>query len=226
MGERTPGHEPILALLVDDHPLVRGGLAQLLAEERDLEVCGEASTGREALDLAASLQPDLVIVDLALPDVSGIELIRDLKSRHPHITILALSMHDEEIYAERALRAGASGYVMKGQPPQEVIAALRRVLGGGLYVSEAMAAAMVERTVRPGRADAPSPVASLTDRELEVLTLVGEGLAPREIAAKLHLSVHTVETHRSHIREKLDLPDAAALRRFAVRWMRGQQRQS
>lgn len=215
-----PGPTKMEVLLVDDHPVVRRGLVQLLSGEPDLEVCGEANTGREARALIAEAQPDLAIIDLALPDVDGIDLIKSLHGRHADIPLLVLSMREEDIYAERALRAGARGYIAKGRPPEELLRAIRQVLAGSVYLSTEMADTILRRVVEgDSHADAALQN-SLSDRELEVLRFIGNGLGPSQIAQSLHLSVRTVETHRNHLKQKLNLPDAAALRRFAVQWMR------
>jgi DNA-binding NarL/FixJ family response regulator len=208
---------------VDDHPVVRRGLAQLLSDEPGLDVCGEANNGHEARELVAETQPDLAIIDLALPDVDGIDLIKSLRGRHPGLALLVLSMREEEIYAERALRAGARGYVTKGRPPEELLHAIETVLDGHVYLSTEMADTILHRVVRGNdRADA-TLLSALSDRELEVLRLIGDGLGPSQIADGLHISVRTVETHRNHLKQKLSLSDAAALRRFAVQWMRERQ---
>jgi DNA-binding NarL/FixJ family response regulator len=203
-------------LLVDDHPMIREGLRQLLAKQPDLEVCGEAGSGHEALAAAAEQSPDLVFLDLSLPDMDGVDLIKDFRSRHPHAAVLVFTMRDEQLYAERALRAGAAGYLMKGERPQIILEGVRRVLGGEVAVSEAMASTLLRWFVRPGASADRSPLAALSNRELEVFHLLGEGCGPREIAERLHVSVRTVETHRLHIREKLHLDSAAALRHYAI----------
>lgn len=206
-------------LLVDDHPMVRQGIIRVLGREEDFQVCGEAGTAAEAHELARTVQPAVAVVDLALPDADGIELIKDLHARHPDLVILVLSMRDEELYAERALRAGARGYVMKGKRPRQLVEAIRTALDGGVYLSETMAARLMRRLVDADAQGAEgSPVDSLSDRELQVFTLIGEGMGPTRIAEKLHLSVKTIETYRAHIKRKLNLPDAAALRKCAIQW--------
>ena len=206
-------------LIVDDHPIVRQGLAQLINQEKDLEVCGQAEDAHEAMQAIRQLQPDMVIVDIALKDTSGMELIKDLKVRYPDLPVLTLSMHDEAVYGERALRAGARGYVMKQEATGKVVTAIRRVLSGEVYVSEGMAAKMVSKLVGGGTRTASSPADSLSDRELEVFRMIGEGFGTREMAEKLHLSIKTVETYRAHIKDKLGLQDANELLRTAIQWV-------
>ncbi len=207
-------------LIVDDHPIVRQGLAQLINQEHDLEVCGQAEDAHEAMQAIRKLQPDLVIVDISLKDTSGMELIKDLKVQRPDLPVLTLSMHDEEVYGERALRAGAKGYIMKQEATEKVVTAIRRVLAGEVYVSNGMAARMVSRLVGGGeRKKAGSPLDSLSDRELEVFRFIGEGFSTREMAEKLHLSVKTIETYRAHLKDKLGLQDAGELLRAAIQWV-------
>jgi DNA-binding NarL/FixJ family response regulator len=206
--------------LVDDHTILREGLAELINHSDDLTVCGEASSANEALDRIPAVNPDLVIVDLALPETGGLELLRTLKIRHPNLPALVLSMHDESIYAERVLRAGARGYIMKHEAVTEVKAAIHRVLEGGLYLSRRISDQLVESAVRdrPGR-EVP-PISRLSDREFEVLEMIGLGLGTSEIARKLRLSVKTIETYQAKLKEKLDLPDAAKLFQYALRWVK------
>ncbi len=209
-------------VIVDDHPIVRQGLAQLIEQEDDLHICGQAEDAHEAIRAIRELNPDLVIVDISLRTSSGIDLIKDIKAQFPALPVLTLSMHDEALYAERALRAGARGYIMKQEAPEEVVTAIRRVLAGTTYVSQGMAAKMVNKIVAgPGEKNA-SPVDRLSDRELEVFRLIGEGYGTREMAEKLYLSVKTIETYRAHIKEKLNLQDANELLRAAIRWANAQ----
>jgi len=205
-------------LIVDDHPLVRKGLEQIINTQEDLAVCGEAGTLLEALEAVETLRPDLAIVDLSLGDSSGIDLIGALQERRRGVQVLVLSMHDEAFYAERALRAGARGYIMKGGSLSEVVEAVRKVMKGEVYLSSHMTARVAERLVGGEWNAFQSPLDSLSDREKEVFALIGEGMGPSEIARKLHLSVKTIETYRAQIREKLSLADAAALRRYAIHW--------
>jgi DNA-binding NarL/FixJ family response regulator len=211
-------------LIVDDHPIVRQGLAQLIDQERDMEVCGQAEDAHEAMGAIKSLHPDMVIVDIALKDTSGMELIKDIRAQYADLPILTLSMHDEAVYAERSLRAGARGYIMKQEATERVVTAIRRVLAGDIYVSDAVAAKMVSRMATGGPVVGASPVENLSDRELEVFRLIGEGHGTRQVAERLHLSIKTVETHRAHIKEKLDLKDANELFRSAIEWVNSQRK--
>lgn len=206
-------------LIVDDHPIVRQGLAQLINQEKDLEVCGQAEDAYEAIQAIRQLQPDMVIVDIALKDTNGMELIKDLKVQHPSLPVLTLSMHDESVYGERALRAGARGYIMKQEATEKVVTAIRQVLAGEIYVSSGMAAKMVSKFVGGGTRTAGSPADILSDRELEVFRMIGEGYGTREMAEKLHLSIKTVETYRAHIKDKLNLQDTNELLRSAIQWV-------
>ena len=206
-------------LIVDDHPIVRQGLAQLIDQETDLQVCGQAEDAHEAMQAIRTLHPDMVIVDISLKSTSGIELIKDLKVQHPDLPVLTLSMHDEAVYGERALRAGAKGYIMKQEATEKVVTAIRRVLAGEVYVSDGMAAQMVSKIVGGGTKKAGSPVDRLSDRELEVFRLIGEGFSTREMAEKLHLSIKTIETYRAHIKDKLGFQDANELLRSAIQWV-------
>src|SRR4051812_38389417 len=205
-------------LLIDDHPIVRQGLSQLINQEHDLHVVSEAASAREALDAMDRGSPDIAIVDISLDDRSGIELIKDLRARDPNLPVLALSMHDEALYAERALRAGAKGYIMKQEATEKVMGAIRKVLEGQIYVSERMASRLLNQFVntRPGEED--SPLGRLSDRELEIFSMIGRGLGTREIANKLYLSIKTVEAHREHIKEKLKLKSGTELMRMAVQY--------
>jgi DNA-binding NarL/FixJ family response regulator len=215
----TNSQDKRTVLIVDDHPIVRQGLALLINQEKDLEVCGQAEDAHEAMQAIGRLDPDMVIVDIGLKDTSGIELIKDLKIQHPDLPVLTLSMYDEAVYGERALRAGARGYVMKQEATEKVVTAIRCVLAGEVYVSSGMAAKMVSKFVGGGTRAAGSPADSLSDRELEVFRMIGEGFSTREMAEKLHLSIKTVETYRAHIKDKLGLEDANELLRSAIRWV-------
>jgi DNA-binding NarL/FixJ family response regulator len=204
--------------LVDDHAMIREGLRGIIGPEDDLEVCGEAATGRGALRQIPEEKPDLAIVDLTLEDMEGLELIKDLRARCPKVRILTLSMRDESIYAERVLRAGASGYLMKEASGQETLAAIRKVLDGDVVLSPEMSSRALRHLLGKREAGA-SLEDQLSDRELEVFQLLGQGFGPNQIADKLHLSLSTVETYRGNLRNKLDLPDARALRRRAIQWV-------
>jgi DNA-binding NarL/FixJ family response regulator len=203
--------------LVDDHPLVRAALSQLINQEGDMAVCGEAEGAPEALRSIAALKPDVAVVDLTLKEGSGLDLVKDLKVRHPELPVLVLSMHDESIYAERLLRSGARGYVMKDQASDKVVIALRRVLAGEVYLSDKMSARILHKLVG-GAPAAASPVDLLSDRELQVFEFIGQGVGTRRIAEKLHLSVKTVETYREHIKLKLKLDNATDLLQNAIQW--------
>ena len=206
-------------LIVDDHPMMREGLAHSINQEPDLTVCGEARDAAEALAGIVRHRPDLVVTDISLPGKGGLELIKDLKAMQPGLPVLVLSMHDESLYAERALRAGASGYLTKAEAREKLLLAIRGVLGGQLYVSEKTSARIVGlfsgRPAPGGRA----LVGQLSDREFEVFQLFGQGLATQAVAERLHLSPKTVETHRLGIKKKLDLGSAAELVAYAARWM-------
>ncbi|MCX8089642.1 MAG: response regulator transcription factor [Verrucomicrobiae bacterium] len=210
---------PRPVLIVDDHPLFREGLVHLLQNERDLVVCGEAGTATEALALVQKLRPALVLLDISLPDRNGLELIKDLHLLQPQLPVLVISMHDESLHAERVLRAGARGYIMKQEGGGKILEAIRKVLAGQIYVSPKMSALILEHVAgqRPRRTR--SPIERLTDREFEVFSLLGRGLATRDIARRLHLSVKTVEVHRLNIKRKLGLRNATELVSYAVRWV-------
>ncbi len=209
--------------LVEDHPVTREGLAQLLNQQADLEVCGQVGTARDALNQAGALDPDLIIVDISLGGSSGIELIKDISSRDPDLRMLVLSTHDESLYAERALRAGAKGYVMKHEPTQQVMGAIRLILRGGIYLSDRMQGRVLHK-VAAGPASSGSEIEQLSDRELEIFQLIGRGRTTAQIAAGLHVSVSTVETHRAHIKEKLKLANATELVQRAVEWVQSSAR--
>ena len=210
-------------VIVDDHPIVRQGLAQLIDQEDDLHVCGQAEDAHEAMRVIKTVEPDLAVVDISLKETSGMELIKDIKVQYPHLPVLTLSMHDEAIYAERALRAGAKGYIMKEEATEKVVTAIRRVLAGEVYISDGMAARMVSKLVAGPTEAGISPVDRLSDRELEVFRLIGEGYGTREMAEKLHLSIKTIETYRAHIKEKMALQDANELLRSAIKWVGSEQ---
>jgi DNA-binding NarL/FixJ family response regulator len=205
-------------LIVDDHPMMRQGLAQLINSEPDLTVCCEADTARQAFAAIERGQPDLALVDISLPDKSGLELIKDLRAIHPDLCVLVVSMHDESLYAERVLRAGGRGYVMKQEGGKKLMEAIRHVLSGQIYVSEKMSARILEIFSGGRRDGSGSPIGRLTDREFEVFQRIGQGKGTREIAEHLHLSVKTVEVYRAKIKEKLGIKNATDLVRFAVRW--------
>jgi DNA-binding NarL/FixJ family response regulator len=209
-------------LIVDDHPMMREGLAQLISREKDLAVCGEADTAHDALDKTGRLKPDVVIVDITLPGRSGLELIKDLQAIHAGTLVLVVSMHEESLYAERVLRAGARGYVMKQEGGRKLLEAIRHVLAGQISVSPAISARILEIFSGHRAESAQSPIEGLTDREFEIFRLIGQGASTRDIAKQLHLSVKTVEVHRLHIKTKLKLSTASELIHRAVRWMQSQ----
>lgn len=204
--------------MVDDHPIVRQGLGLLINRESDLTVCGEAESAQSAMRAISSVQADVLIVDISLNGPDGLDLLKNVRTRHPNLPVLILSMHDESIYAERALRAGAQGYIMKQEATEKVLVALRRILNGEIYVSERIANRMLQRYIGTPNSGRPSSIADLTDRELEVFRLIGEGHSTRQIAEDLHLSVKTVESYQAHIKEKLSLRSARELVQHAIQW--------
>ena len=205
-------------LLVDDHPIVRRGLAQMINQEMDLIICGEAESTQEALEVIELQKPNIALVDLSLKDDSGLELIKDIKARFPEVLTLVLSMHDEVFYAERVLRAGAKGYIMKQRATNQVLVAIRRVLAGEIYLSDAMSSKVLHDITGKKPERAGSFIDRLSDRELEVFRLIGTGLGTRQIAEKLSRSVKTVETYRGNIRLKLSLKNSSALVQNAIQW--------
>ena len=207
-------------LLVDDHPLMRKGLAQTLSNEVDLNVVGQVDSAEEALEQLDDLAPDLAIVDISLPGMSGMELIKHLQSRAPDIKILVVSRHDETLYAERCIRAGARGYMMKLEAGDEIVKAARQVLDGSIYVSDEINERLLQSMAEGGRERiGQSPLEVLSDRELEVFELTGHGASTRDIAERLHLSVKTVESYRARIKKKLQLDSANELMKHAVQWV-------
>jgi DNA-binding NarL/FixJ family response regulator len=207
---------------VDDHPVVLQGLVQILSQEPGLLVCGQALNADGALQAIAELNPDLAIIDISLHGTSGLDLIKTLKDRHPQLPVLVLSMHDESFYAERSLRAGAKGYIMKEEATDKLLIAMHRVLEGEIYLSETMSSKLLSQLVHRPRRREGSAIDLLGDRELEVFQLLGHGYTTREIAEKLHLSAKTVESHREHIKEKLKLKSAVQLIQYAFHWVQNQ----
>jgi DNA-binding NarL/FixJ family response regulator len=206
--------------IVDDHPIVRQGLEQLINNEPDLVVSGQGEDAYQSLRAIPENRPAVVLVDVSLKDSDGIELLKELRARDPDLPVLVLSMHDESLYAERALRAGARGYIMKQEAPQTLLQAIRKVLTGQVYLSDAMGANLLQRMVggkKHGKAGGELPMDRLTDRELEVFRMIGAGRSVKEIADKLFISPKTVEAHREHIKEKLGVKSSAELLRFAIR---------
>lgn len=206
-------------LIVDDHPFMRAGLAQLIDRQPDMGVCGEAGNPAEALQVLPRCQPDLVLSDITMPGRSGAEFIKDLHALHPGMPVLVVSMHDESIYAERMLRAGARGYIMKEAGGENLLAALRQVLRGEVYVSPKLSARLLENLSGTRPRGSSSPIKKLTDREFEVFQLIGQGKSTHDIAAQLSLSTKTVDVHRANLKGKLGINDGTALVRYAVRWI-------
>jgi DNA-binding NarL/FixJ family response regulator len=206
-------------LLVDDHAVVRFGIAQLINRQPDMSVCGEEEDASKAMGAIDILKPDLIIADISLKDSSGLELVRNIKAQYPKLPVLIVSAHDESIYAEIAFRAGALGYLMKEEALEKVIMAVRRVLSGAIYVSDSLAARMLQQQIRGQSNINDSPVKSLSDRELEVFQLIGQWKTTREIAEELHLSVKTIEYYREQIKRKLNLKNAAELTQRATSWV-------
>lgn len=202
--------------VVDDHPIVRRGLVELINTQPDLVVCGEAEDAPTALRAIKEQRPDLALLDVSLKEGDGLELAKDLRSQLPDLVILMLSMHDESLYTERALRAGASGFIMKEEAPQTLLAAIHKVLAGGVHVSEKMGARLLQGMARGKKPGVELPMDRLTDRELEVFRMIGEGQTVKEIAEALFLSAKTVEAHREHIKDKLNVRTSAELLRFAI----------
>ncbi len=208
-------------LIVDDHPILRQGLAQLIDQQKDLSICGQFEEAGQAFDAIGQVKPDLALVDISLKGSSGIELLKNIKAKYPKLFVLVLSMHDESLYAERVLRAGASGYIMKQEATEKVLEAIRKVLAGEIYLSEKMSTKFMHQLVGGRGVAGGSFMDRLSDRELEVFGFIGQGRGTREIAEQLHLSVKTIESHRAHIKEKLNLKNATELVHRAIQ-MRGE----
>jgi DNA-binding NarL/FixJ family response regulator len=205
-------------LIVDDHPLLRQGLALLINQEEDMQVCGEAEEAHAAMLAVMHRRPDIMILDISLNGPDGLELLKSIRATDPDLPVLVLSMHDEAIYAERALRARANGYIMKQEAAEKVLVAIRRILNGEVYLSDHISSKMLQQYISGAPTMIQSRIASLSDRELEVFRLIGEGRATREIADELHLSVKTVETYQAHIKEKLALRSGRELIQHAIQW--------
>jgi DNA-binding NarL/FixJ family response regulator len=205
-------------LLVDDHPIVRQGLALLIDREPDLSVCGEADGAHSAFHAITTLRPDIVVLDISLSGPDGLDVLKEIRSKTASLPVLILSMHDESIYAERAMRAGANGYIMKQEATEKVLVAIRRILQGDVYLSDRLTNTMLQQYVRGAAPTKRSPLVNLTDRELEVFRLIGEGHGTRQIADELHLSVKTIESYQAHIKEKLALRNARELVQHAIEW--------
>jgi DNA-binding NarL/FixJ family response regulator len=219
MAEQKTHGKKAKIVIVDDHPIVRQGISQLVNQESDLEICCQADDMDSALAAMSACEHAMAIVDISLAGISGIELIKAARVKHPNLPVLVMSMHDESLYTERALRAGARGYIMKQEATEKILTAIRQILAGEIYVSDKMRSTMLQRII-DNRVDAnASPVAGLSDRELEVLRLIGRGFGTSEIAEEMHRSVKTVEAHRANIKEKLKLKTGLELVRFAVQWI-------
>lgn len=210
--------------LIDDHALVRDGLAALISKYPDLEVCGQAEDAKEAVEIVGRTQPHIAIVDISLKNSSGIDLISRIKSRYNSVRVIVSSMHDETVYAERALQAGAMGYVHKQQGSERIIDAIRSVMEDRIYVSEEVSNRLLARAAKKGSDVERSPIESLSNRELQVFELIGRGYSTRKIAEQLHLSTKTIDTYRQNIKLKLDLTDAAQVNHYAAQWVVSEQR--
>lgn len=210
-------------LLVDDHPITRQGMRMMIGQAGGFEVVGEADNAAQAMELAAKLNPDIAIVDITLRTANGIELTKNLRAHSPELLVLIVSMHDEELFAERALRAGAKGYVMKHEASERVVQALQRLVNGEIYVSERVQARMLSRLANQRGGEIVSPVETLSDREMEVFQLLGNGYATRQIAERLNLSVKTIDSYREHLKLKLNLESGADLVRYAIQWVKSQE---
>jgi DNA-binding NarL/FixJ family response regulator len=222
MSKKPSAKDKKRILIVDDHPMMRQGLAQLIGAEQDLAVCGETENAGAALDAVRALKPDLVLADISLPGKNGLELIKDFQVLQPGLPVLVISMHDESLFAERVLRAGGRGYIMKQEGGKKLMQAIRQVLEGKIYVSEKISGGILEALSGSRAGGESSSMEKLTDRELEVFQLIGQGKGTRDIAEKLHLSVKTVDVHRANIKTKLKLNSASELVRYAVRWVESQ----
>jgi DNA-binding NarL/FixJ family response regulator len=218
MAAKPPVAQKTRILIVDDHPMMREGLASLLGAQPDIEVRGEAETAAQALDMIPSMQPHVVIADITLPGKSGLELIKDIAAMYPEVATLAVSMHDESVYAERVLRAGARGYIMKKEGGKRILEAIRKVRAGDVAVSEKMSAQILRIFSGHEAGSEASPMRQLTDREFEVFELIGRGLGTAQMALELHISAKTVEVHRAHIKEKLQIKTGSELIAYAARW--------
>jgi DNA-binding NarL/FixJ family response regulator len=216
--QMTPCPTKYKVLLVDDHPIVRQGLALLIEREADLSVCGEAEGAHTAFAAIEALKPDIVVRDISLSGPDGLDVLKEIRVKTAALPVLILSMHDETIYAERAMRAGANGYIMKQEATEKVLVAIRRILQGDVYLSDRLTNTMLQQFVRGTAPSKSSPLVSLTDRELEVFRLIGEGHGTRRIADELHLSVKTIESYQAHIKEKLALRNARELVQHAIEW--------
>ncbi|MGA1980375.1 MAG: response regulator transcription factor [Sedimentisphaerales bacterium] len=209
-------------LIVDDHPVIRDGLATIINHERDMNVCGQADDAHQALKAVTELKPDVVIADISLKSSDGIELTKSIKARYPRLPVIVFSVHDESIYAERALRAGAHAYMMKDVVSENIVKAIRTVLNGEIFISEKISKKFLHKIAGDKAGTTKTLIEGLSDRELEIFRLIGEGYKPSQIAKQLHLSIKTIETYRARIKEKLNLADAAELLRYSIKWAKSQ----
>jgi DNA-binding NarL/FixJ family response regulator len=212
-------------LIVDDHPVVRDGLTTIINHERDLNVCGEADDAHEALKAITELKPEVVVVDISLKNSDGIELTKNIKAGYPKLSVIVLSIHDESVYAERALLAGAKAYLMKDAASENIVRAIRTVLSGEIYVSNTISKKFLHKIAGDKTSTFKTPIENLSDREFEIFRLIGEGFKASQIAKQLHLSTKTIETYRSRIKEKLNLPNAAELLQYSIKWAKSQDRE-
>jgi len=212
-------------LIVDDHPVVRDGLTTIINHEQDLNVCGEADDAHEALKAVTELKPDVVIVDISLKSSDGIELTKNIKAGNSKLPVIVLSVHDESVYAERALLAGAKAYLMKDAVSENIVKAIRTVLSNEIYVSNTISKKFLHKIARDKKGTTKTPIENLSDREFEVFRLIGEGFKASQIAMQLHLSIKTIETYRSRIKEKLNLSNAAELLQYSIKWAKSQDRE-
>lgn len=219
MAKKASGPPAKKVFIVDDHPVFRDGLVRIASAIPGLVVCGEAENARDAFDAISTLHPDIVLMDINLPGKSGLELLQDVHAMRPELPVLVISMHDEQLYAERVLRAGGRGFIMKQEGPDKMREAITKVLNGQVYASDRTAAAILDALSRPRSSASTSTIGKLTDRELEILRLTGQGKDNRAIAQELHISLKTVDTHRGHIKEKLGLKNGTELIHYAVRWV-------
>ncbi|MCF7957994.1 MAG: response regulator transcription factor [Phycisphaerae bacterium] len=220
--QHSANEKKIQILIVDDHPVVRDGLSTIINHERDLNVCGEADDACQALKSTNELKPDIAVVDISLKSSNGIELTKRIVAVHPNVSVIVLSVHDESVYAERALLAGAKAYLMKDAVSENIVKAIRTVLSGEIYVSDAISKKFLHKIARDKSGITKTPIESLSDREFEIFHLIGEGYKASQIARTLHLSVKTVETYRGRLKEKLNLDSAAELLQYAIKWTKSE----
>ncbi|MFA6187199.1 MAG: response regulator transcription factor [Phycisphaerae bacterium] len=221
--DKTNGKK-IQVLIVDDHPVIRDGLAAIVNHEQDFNVCGQAEDAYTAQKAIDELKPDIVITDISLKNSDGIELTKNIKARCPGLPVIIFSVHDESIYAERALSAGAKAYLMKDGVSENIIKAIRTVLSGEIYVSDAISKKFLHRIAGDKAGTTKTPIENLSAREFEIFRLIGEGLKASQMAKQLHLSIKTIETYRSRIKEKLNLPNASKLLQYSIKWAKSQDR--